>query len=92
MELGLLSSRYPFLSSAHSRGILILQPLLATPAEKSWIEEVSLAPASLLSLSCTAKELDIKVSRSLAHLALVRIVSLDMPDVMPGQLVNGSLQ
>ena len=35
---------------------LMLQPLLATPAEKSWIEEVSWAPVSLLSLSWRAKE------------------------------------
>ena len=30
--------------------------------------------------------------RRSAHLALVRIVSLDMSDVMPGEFVNGSLQ
>ena len=35
---------------------LMLQPLLATPAEKSWIEEVSWAPVSLLSLSWREKE------------------------------------
>ena len=34
-----------------SLGILMLQPLLATPAEKSWMEEVSWAPVSLRSLS-----------------------------------------
>ena len=38
---GLLSSRYPYPCSATSLGILMLHPLLATPAEKSWMLLVS---------------------------------------------------
>merc|ERR1719242_2210275 len=48
---GLLSSRYPYPFSATSLGILMLLPLLATPALKSWMLEVSWSPVSLLSLS-----------------------------------------
>ena len=59
-EDGLRSSRYPHLFSATSLGILIEQPLFATPAEKSWIEEVSCKPVRRLSLSFPVKKLHIK--------------------------------
>lgn len=48
---GLLSSKYPVLDSATTRGIRIEHPRLATPAEKSWMEEVSWFPAKRRSMS-----------------------------------------
>merc|ERR1719400_2635345 len=51
LDDGLLSSRYPFLSSATPLGIRMEHPRLATPALKSWIEEVSWRPVNRLSLS-----------------------------------------
>ena len=43
---------------AESLGILIEQPLLANPAEKSWIEEVSCKLVRRLSLSFPSSEFD----------------------------------
>ena len=51
LDEGLRSSKYPLRFSATSRGIRMEQPRLATPAEKSWMEEVSWRPVSRLSLS-----------------------------------------
>ena len=39
------------ISAEYYRGILMLQPLLATPALKSWMLEVSCSPVRRLSLS-----------------------------------------
>ena len=46
-----ISQQSSNISTSPSLTCLMLQPLLATPALKSWMLEVSLAPASLRSLS-----------------------------------------
>ena len=72
----------------------MLQPLFATPAEKSWIEDVSLAPASRRSLSSITKfkiYISVKTFGG-TYLSFVRIISLDMSNVVPGQFVNSPLQ
>lgn len=51
LELGRRSSKYPFPSSETPRGIRIEHPRLATPALKSWIDDVSCKPVKRRSLS-----------------------------------------
>ena len=51
LDDGRRSSRYPLPFSATSRGMRMLEPRLATPAEKSCMEDVSWCPVSRRSLS-----------------------------------------
>lgn len=48
---GRRSSKYPFFSCPTCRGMRMLAPRLATPAEKSWMLEVSWRPVRRLMLS-----------------------------------------
>ena len=66
--------------------------LLATPAEKSWMEDVSFPPVSRRSLSFNLV-LKIRIQFiSYYNLPLMRIIRLYMPDVVAGQFVNCPLK
>ena len=67
----------------------MLQPLLATPAEKSWMEEVSWAPVNLLSLSLPEQRvMPVLIHSNSGRLTLVGVVGLDVPHMVPGEFVN----
>ena len=62
----------------------MLQPLLATPAEKSWMEEVSWAPVSLRSLSLPGESRREKVMLNIyitVNCVLARILRISSPSL-----------